>query len=643
MTFTAAVSSDNGTPTGTVTFTIGGASEPPIALSGGAAELTTATLSVGDHTVSATYDGDASFNSSAAAPIVQTVKRRSTTNIVSSVSSTKLGQPVTFTATVSGTGGPPTGTVVFRNGGVNLASRPLSAGAATFKTSALAVGTHTITATYQGDAGFIGSSSSSLTHTVQKGGTTTTVVATAGPVLPGEEVEITATVAAASPASGTPAGTVVFRQGTKVLGNAPLVGGQAALTTRELLIGDDSVTARFSGSTSFNVSIGTANVSVDPRVGPEFRVNTQTLDKQRFSSVARLTSNSYVVTWESNALQSGFDIYGQRYTAGGAKIGSEFRVSTATVANQVDSAVTGLSGGGFVVVWQDGASTESPSRIRGQVYDNTGQSVGGELEVTDASDGEEKPTVARLTGGGFVVAWVSHRTVASPGIIHARRYDVAGAPVGGEFAIRNQAGIDLTNPSITGLTDGGFVATWQQPASLGRDIFGRRFPAVGNPGPAFRVNITPAAESMVALVGLEGGGGFLVAWPSADADGTGILARVFTSAGSPLGIFRANTTTAGEQFQPSAAAFANGGFLIAWGSRQDRPGTGSLGVYGQLYDAAGVRENTEFRMNTTTSGAQRRPAVSAITGGDFIATWTSEYQDLSLEGIYGQEFRFEDF
>jgi hypothetical protein len=85
-----------------------------------------------------------------------------TTTLSSSLNPSKSGQAVTFTAAVSSSNGaPPDGeTVTFGDGGVTLGTRNLSGGIATFATSALAAGAHTITATYGGDATLAGSSGS---------------------------------------------------------------------------------------------------------------------------------------------------------------------------------------------------------------------------------------------------------------------------------------------------------------------------------------------------------------------------------------------------------------------------------------------------------------------------------------------------
>ena len=77
-------------------------------------------------------------------------------------------QSVTFTATVTPAfGGMPTGTVVFKDGSTTLKSVPLSAGVANYTTTKLAVGSHNITATYNGSADFTGSSAG-LTQVVQQ-------------------------------------------------------------------------------------------------------------------------------------------------------------------------------------------------------------------------------------------------------------------------------------------------------------------------------------------------------------------------------------------------------------------------------------------------------------------------------------------
>jgi len=92
----------------------------------------------------------------------------SRTTLGSSPNPSRPGQPVTFTATITGLS--PTGSVDFRDGGGAIAgcgSQPVSGGTATCTTSALSAGNHTITAVYGGDTANTPSASPALTQTVE--------------------------------------------------------------------------------------------------------------------------------------------------------------------------------------------------------------------------------------------------------------------------------------------------------------------------------------------------------------------------------------------------------------------------------------------------------------------------------------------
>ena len=104
--------------------------------------------------------------------LINTTMQLTTTALVSSLNPSNFGQAVKFTATVTAEQGfykgPPTGTVSFFDGTRNIGNSQInSSGAATLTTSTLAVGTHSMTATYNGDANFAGSTSPILNQVVQ--------------------------------------------------------------------------------------------------------------------------------------------------------------------------------------------------------------------------------------------------------------------------------------------------------------------------------------------------------------------------------------------------------------------------------------------------------------------------------------------
>jgi len=175
VTFTATVTSTAaGTPTGSVTFLDNNASlGNAVALNGSAvATFNISSLSVASHPITALYNGDSTFAVSTSNTVTQVVnaagKGATTTTVTSSQNPSTSGQSVTFTATVtSQTPGTPTGTATFFDGAAQLGSAvTLNGSAATFTTTSLSTGSHSITAQYSGDATFAAGASSALTQVV---------------------------------------------------------------------------------------------------------------------------------------------------------------------------------------------------------------------------------------------------------------------------------------------------------------------------------------------------------------------------------------------------------------------------------------------------------------------------------------------
>jgi hypothetical protein len=270
ITFTAvlsAVSPGAGTPTGTVSLTEGSATlAPNLPLTSGVATFSTTGLSAGSHTIAASYSGDGNFlpSSDDDSAVPQVVNPAGTSiAVTSSPGPSFFGQTTTFTAVVSPTapaGGIPTGSMSFTEGSTTLVSSVLLAGGvATFSTTALAVGSHTITASYSGDGNFQTSmgDDSSAPQQVNVASSTVAVASSPNPSLHGQAVVFTATVSAAPPGAGTPTGTVTFNEGSTVLAaGAPLSGGQATITLSTLTSGSHTITAVYGGDGNFIGSTG---------------------------------------------------------------------------------------------------------------------------------------------------------------------------------------------------------------------------------------------------------------------------------------------------------------------------------------------------------------------------------------------------
>ena len=165
-----------------------------------------------------------------------------TTTLGSSVNPSAFGQQVTFTATV--TGDSPTGSVTFVDNGTVLGTSPIVGGVAQLDVTSLGVGTHTITASYVGDADDAPSVSNPLVQEVGPAAAPTSTVLTSlpNPSDFGQTVTFTATVSGSSPT-----GTVTFFDGAAALNSISLAGNEAVYTTAGLGGGSHSITARYNG------------------------------------------------------------------------------------------------------------------------------------------------------------------------------------------------------------------------------------------------------------------------------------------------------------------------------------------------------------------------------------------------------------
>ncbi|MHB2009499.1 MAG: Ig-like domain-containing protein [Acidobacteriaceae bacterium] len=174
--FTATVTGQKGSavPTGTVTFNNGTtALGNGNVSSSGVATFTTSAEPVGTYNVTAAYSGDVVYDpsTSAATSLIITaapVLASTTTTLAASATSALAGTSITFTGTVKSSGTQtPTGTVTFTDGATTLGTGTVgAAGAVTFATSTLAVGAHSITASYGGDTNNAASVSSALSVTI---------------------------------------------------------------------------------------------------------------------------------------------------------------------------------------------------------------------------------------------------------------------------------------------------------------------------------------------------------------------------------------------------------------------------------------------------------------------------------------------
>lgn len=371
--------------------------------------------------------------------------------------------------------------------------------------------------------------------------------------------------------------------------------------------------------------------------GSETQVNTYTGSDQFFPSVAALSGGGYVVSWMSTGEDgSGYGVYAQLYDVEGAKVGGEAQVNTYTASDQANPTVAALSGGGYVVIWQSYGQDGQDWGVYAQGYDAAGDKVGGEVHVSTTIPGPEfAPNATGLADGGYVVTWFGG--VNYPWDIFAQRYDADGARVGGETLINTTTAGAQWYPSVAALSSGGYVVTWQSVggASSDFDIYAQRYDAAGvKVGGEMLVNTTTVGDQGAPSITGLADGGCVIVWnsPGQDGSGLGVYEQRFDTSGAKVGAETlVNTTTSGDQQESTVTALSDGGFVITWMGQSDGSG---FGVYGQRFDASGAKVGGETLINASTTGDQQYPAVAGLEGGGYATAWMSYGQDGSGWGVF---------
>lgn len=227
--FTITASGVAGTPTGTANLyayesnTVIGT----CTLTAGSCVIRLAASTVGNHRVWASYSGDdVTYLPSSSAYIYQNnqAKLTPTISLQHSPTSSDFGAAVTFTATVTGSGATPVGSILFENTEQSLGSCTLVAGTCSLTYSTLSVGPHQIVAEFGGDDTYIGGEIS-ISHSV-KSLNSASLTADSNKVAIGAPVLLAATF----PDAGTYPASITFKEDSVEIGSCTLAASTCTFT-----------------------------------------------------------------------------------------------------------------------------------------------------------------------------------------------------------------------------------------------------------------------------------------------------------------------------------------------------------------------------------------------------------------------------
>ncbi|MBG6076747.1 hypothetical protein [Polaromonas sp. CG_9.11] len=257
--------------------------------------------------------------------------------------------------------------------------------------------------------------------------------------------------------------------------------------------------------------------------------------KGQTPATARLKNGGYAMAWVS----VGQGLCTRTYTANATPAGAPTCLATGTTASIQKPAIAGLVGGGYVVAF---VTEELTSSLNLQRFDDAGKTMGlGQLVSNGSPNKDTEATVAVLECGDFVVGWTS--TQGQPfnvSDIHARRYQADGVAVSAAQQVNTFVGGPTTGTrrfgsAVTALRDGGYVFVWTSEGQTtnGSELYTQRFNADGVPV-GLETLVSTRVDSFVgntsSIAGLAGGG-YVITW---NFNST-VIAQRFTVGGAQAG------------------------------------------------------------------------------------------------------------
>ncbi len=358
-------------------------------------------------------------------------------------------------------------------------------------------------------------------------------------------------------------------------------------------------------------------------------------------------SGKFMTTWESFEEDgSGWGVYAQQYAADGTPLASAFQVNSFVDGDQHAPAIASDASGNSLIVWQSFGQDGDGYGIFGQWFGATGTAVGDEFLINvETIEGDQvSPDVVMMNTATSSVALVVWQTAdGEGGDIHAKWFAEIGDTTGGsEFLVNTlEAGAQVA-PSIAAAdASQRAIIVWQGPAVVEEgeegeeaslEIYGQRLKlneTVGESlfvqeGDEFVVNSILDHDQVNPAVAMQSDGGFVVAFVAEGqaASGSDVYARRFNVSGTALGSDTlVHTEIARPQRGPAIGMDDEGNYLITWQSSHQDPDEFAWGVFGRQFTADGTPLQTEFLVNSLTSGPQTGAAVTVNDAGAAVVAW----------------------
>ena len=430
-------------------------------------------------------------------------------------------------------------------------------------------------------------------------------------------------------------------------------------------------------------------------ISGEFQVNSKTQEDQYPRNIVKLENNNFVIIWDDGREGStSFNVKAQIFDPDCKKVGSELQVNTNTNGKQwVGKAVSFPNR--FIVAWYDGDNTYngqdgSKLGVYAQIFDNNGSKLGTEFRVNDNTEGSQHLQSINFINGDIVInyfddnvkksyvkiydtkgnikledteiannpgslyhngdknimVWSSQVTsgdVRDSAIdVYFQQYDISInnaediIPLSNMFQVNDREQISkFTGLSISSSTDNKFTAVWSDYEEANSGVFGQTFDNNRNKiGNKFKIN-SDGSKFEYPKIDYLNNNDFAVVW-EAENGKRNIEAQIFDNQNNKIGSqIRVNNIQSVREQWPAVTRINNAGFVVVWADEYN----GTHDTKMQIFDDKYQKINSQFMVNTYTGSYQITTGQTPITNlknGNIVAVWSSNFQDGSVDGIYGQ-------
>jgi hypothetical protein len=355
-------------------------------------------------------------------------------------------------------------------------------------------------------------------------------------------------------------------------------------------------------------------------------VATGTTDNTR---VLPFDDVSYIVVYECVGVDgSGYGLCQRRIGPNGTPTGPATQVNTATAGDQRLGEIAPLPKGGCVIVWHD---TEGDTKLQARWFDAKAAPLPPEMVVVSAAPGPHNaPAAAISPAGKTVFAWSEGAGAAAD--VFARAFDGQGQPISTKTGLAQTVANAQGKPSIA-VAEGGFVVAWQSKLAdgSGEGVYLRKLDQDGQPqGKEVQANVTTQGDQRAPTVAALGGT-IAVCWEGWEADGAGswgVVCRLFAAADlapSTPEFAPHPASPSLDQTLPAVAMVAKSNVLVAWtAAGVDGAGTAVQAVH---VDSGGKPLGPRVQVNRAKQGDQLAPAITVLTGEQVVLAWQSAGQE----------------